>query len=154
MKRETFLKIGSVISSILMFVGKYAQALPYKDSETRTAKKEHTLKQFSDEDRKGVFKKTHINCLPTQEVEHIELFGDALWTMNCANQVAEFEWKGIEAWSTWVDPSFLRSKGVPDTCALYCRPIEMPGGKALWIAFAPKKYEQKSIRDELFGRVL
>lgn len=131
--------------------GVLAKAWPNRN----TTSSDQTQAQFNDQDRVGVFEKTHENCIPTEGAGTvIEINED---TIHCvANEqkllLARVRWDGIEAWSTWINSELLGLKGIQNCTAIYCRPVLIPGGHSLWLSFLPDKTSRNPLLDELYSR--
>jgi hypothetical protein len=156
MKRLTFLKGLSWLSSALLILGKSAESQSTPLSVSETGKKKISISQFGDQDRTGNFSITHVDCKPTNVKEQILITEDAVLAEdalgNMCDVIGRISWNGQEAWSSWLSPDWLKGKGLSENCALYCRPIQMPGENSVWLSFLPDRESRIPYRDEIYRR--
>lgn len=150
----THRKIVSAVVALLIPSGKMVQALAGEVAPKQQGHEE-TKSQFKKSDCIGKFKKTHENCLPVQQdgKEQIEIHqtGEAVLS-HSKSPLCRFEWNGFEGRSSTINQDVLHEYGVNGCKSIYCRPVNVPGGTALWISFLPNKDSQDSILDLLFSK--
>lgn len=152
MKLRKLTAIGSVLSLVVplwkVVLTKTAQAKPNAASEKVEA-------QFGEQDRTGVFHRTHEDCLPTsQNNTQIEIKEDTIHIRSgsACELLARVEWKGIEGRTKWINHKFLSELGLFGCEVIYCRPVYVPGGSSLWLSYLPSKDSRSPLRDELYSR--
>lgn len=116
---------------------------------------EKTKCHFDQWKKTGTFKKTHENCVPakSQRTVTINKYG---WLQversGLSLMLSKLEWNGFEARSKFINPDILEALGIYGCNAIYCRPVSIPGGEALWISFLREASSRDPILDELYSR--
>lgn len=157
MKSITQLRFVSWLSGALMLAGKASEAKLHADlSNKGKDAKAYSDSQFQKSDRLGTFSLSHVNCAATKDLDqkviireneilHSDRHG------NSCGLVGKIKWSGNEAWSEWLDHHWLTKKGISTSCVLYCRPIQMPGEKSIWLSFLPNRQSREPFRDEIYN---
>lgn len=146
-------KVISAAVALLIPSGKIVQAIA-GEVNAKQRVQEETKSQFQKDDCVGKFKKTHENCLPVHTPrERIEIrrTGEILYGQS-QRYLGRLEWRGFEANSSELDQVLLREIGVYGCTSIYCRPVDVPGGTALWMSFLPHAESREPILDLLFSK--